>query len=196
MNRLIQRGFQTMVGLGYRAYGTDVFGTYRWLITTLSWSTEKRNEWRLKRLGDILEFAWTHVPFYREFWGDHGVEFFRPKAIEDLQRYPILPKDIFRANADRIKPNNLNSIRHRKWHTGGTTGQPVQYLRDLEQWTLAEGFHLWGWSQLGYVFGDPVSSEFVGTSRHDFHLGPYRFPFATLCQFQLFNMFDINFHFI
>ena len=156
MRDYTQRGFQTMVGLCYRAYGLDVFGMYKWLLSTMSWTPQQRNEWRLRRLGNILEFAWNHVPFYREYWGDHGVDFFRPKEIEELQQYPILTKDIFRANAARIQPGDLHSIRHRKWHTGGTTGQPVHYLRDLEQWTLAEAFHLWGWSQLGYVFGDPV----------------------------------------
>ena len=156
MKGLTQLGFQTFVSLCYKAYGLDVFGMHKWLLKTMYWSPWQRLEWRLQRLGNILEFAWNHVPFYREYWGDHRVDFRRPQAMEELQRYPILTKDVFRANAARIQPDSLSSIRHRRWHTGGTTGQPVQYLRDLEQWTLAEAFHLWGWSQVGYVFGDPV----------------------------------------
>jgi phenylacetate-CoA ligase len=156
MTGFTQSSFQTAVALFYKAWGLDVFGVHKWLLKTLSWSPQQRQDWRLHRLNDILEFAWDHVSFYREYWGDHGVKFGKLKAIEELQRYPVLTKDIFRANSNRIRPDNLSSIRHRKWHTGGTTGQPVHYLRDLEQWILAEAFHLWGWSQLGYVFGDPV----------------------------------------
>lgn len=156
MNRFIQYSFQNMVKLVYKGYGLDVFGMYKWLLSTMSWSPQQKNKWQLERLGNILEFAWKHVPFYKEYWGDHGVEFFRPRDMEELKRYPILTKDVFRANAKNIRPDNLNSIRHRCWNTGGTTGQPVQYFRDLKQWVLAEAFHLWGWSQLGYVFGDPV----------------------------------------
>lgn len=156
MNGFSQRGFALAVSLIYKAAGLDIFGRYQWLLQTLSWSPQQRLDWRLKRLGDILEFAWNHVPFYRQYWGDHGVEFFRPKALEELKRYPVLTKDIFRANSNCIIPDNLHSIRHRQWHTGGTTGQPVHYLRDLEQWTLCEAFHLWGWTQMGYIFGDPV----------------------------------------
>jgi len=156
MRGFSQRSFEAAVSLFYKTAGLDIFGRRKWLQQTLSWSPQQREDWRLQRLGDILEFAWNHVPFYREYWGDQGVEFQRPKLMEDLTRYPVLTKDIFRANSDRICPDNIRSIRHRQWHTGGTTGQPTHYFRDMEQWTLCEAFHLWGWSQFGYVFGDPV----------------------------------------
>ncbi len=156
MRGLSRRLFKTVVALTYKTMGLDIFGRYKWLLTTQFWSPQQRLDWQLNRLGDILEFTWNHVPFYREYWGDHGVKFRRPKALEDLQSYPVLTKDIFRANSKRIYPDNLRSIRHRQWHTGGTTGQPVHYSRDIEQWILAEAFHLWGWSQTGYVFGEPI----------------------------------------
>ncbi|TKB24997.1 phenylacetate--CoA ligase family protein [Desulfopila sp. IMCC35006] len=156
MAKIHPKSFQAIVSLFYRINGLDVFGMYRWLLEMQSWSSQKRSEWRLKRLEEIIEFAWNHVPFYREYWGDHGVQYTKIRSLEDLQRYPVLTKDVFRANASQVSADNLHSIKHRKWHTGGTTGQPVHYNRDLEQWTLAEAFHLWGWSQTGYVFGDPV----------------------------------------
>lgn len=156
MNAYSRGVFRIAVDLIYKVNRLDVFGRYKWLKETLSWSSEQRLEWRLKRLGDILEFAWEHVPFYREYWGDYGVEFQRPKVLDDLLKYPILTKDVFRANAARVQPDNLKTIRYRNWCTGGTTGQPVHFKRDLEQWTLGEAFHLWGWSQLGYKYGDPI----------------------------------------
>lgn len=156
MNRIVRKGYRFGVGAFYKAYGLDVFGMHKWLMTTMRWPTKRRTEWRLNRIGDILRFAWNEVPFYREYWGDHGIEFRRPRDIEELLVYPVLTKDVFRANAARIQPRCLSEIRHRPWHTGGTTGQPVEYLRDMEQWVLNEAFHLWGWSQTGYLFGDPV----------------------------------------
>lgn len=156
MNAFSRNFFRITADLIYKVNRLDVFGTYKWLKETLSWSSEQRLRWKVNKLGDILEFAWNHVPFYREYWGDHGVEFKRPNALEELQKYPILSKEVFRANASRIQPDNLNFIRHQKRHTGGTTGEPVHYLKDLEQWTLGEAFHLWGWSQLGYKYGDPI----------------------------------------
>jgi phenylacetate-CoA ligase len=145
-----------LAGLIYKTYGTDIFKRYSWLISTLSWPPEKRQEWRLSKLNQILEFAWKYVPFYRDYWRDHGVQPGTLRSIDELAKYPVLTKQVFRDNAKKIRPTNLRVIRHRAWHTGGTTGEPVHYLRDLEQWTLCEAFHLWGWGQLGYRFGDPV----------------------------------------
>ncbi len=156
MNDFIRHGFRGLVSMGYRGYGLDVFGRFKWLQETMSWPAGKRLEWRLQRLGDILEFAWTHVPFYREYWGDHGVSFSRPRALEDLKRYPVLTKAVFRANVQRFVPDNLESIRHIHKSTGGTTGEPVRFLQDMEQWALIQAFHWWGWGLAGYQVGDPV----------------------------------------
>jgi phenylacetate-CoA ligase len=97
------------------------------------------------------------VPFYREYWGDHGVTFFRPAALEELTRYPVLTKAVFRAHAERVRPDNLAAIPHVAKHTGGTTGEPVHYHLDLAHWSLMQAFHEWGWSQAGHARGDPAA---------------------------------------
>ena len=149
----------TSVGLlraGCLASRLDIFGQWRWLQEANRWTPEQRAAWRLQRLGDILEFAWNEVPFYREFWGDHGVSFCRPKDLSELERYPVLTKQLFRENSSRIRPAKVDAIRHMTKSTGGSTSVPVGYLLDLEQWSMMEAFHLWGWAQAGYEVGDPV----------------------------------------
>lgn len=147
---------KSVASLVYRVGGLDVFGAFRWLTSSEGWSADARRKWRVDRLNRILGFAWDHVPFYQEFWRDHGLKPRLIREIAELERYPIVTKTTYRANAERFIPDNIGSIRHRTWHTGGTTGEPVRYLRDLEQWTINEGFHLWGWSRAGYSFGDRV----------------------------------------
>lgn len=142
--------------LGYSAYRFPVFGNFNWLRQTETWSQKQRQEWQLSRLAKILEFAWNQVPFYREFWGDHGITFRPLRHLEEIQAYPILTKAVFRSNSHRLQPRNLSGIRHMQKATGGSTSVPVHYLLDLEQWALMEAFHLWGWGQAGYEFGDPV----------------------------------------
>jgi phenylacetate-CoA ligase len=159
--------------LVYKIARMDYFAAYDWMVKMMAAPIADRDAWRLNKLGDMLEFASLNVPFYREYWGDHGVEFFRPKAFEELEKYPILRKDTFRENFLQIRPNNLHEIRHRKWSTGGTTGIPVQYLRDLEQWTVNEAFHLWGWRQMGYKFGDHIGVIAGGS------LVPEKFQFSS-----------------
>lgn len=149
--------FSRLVGpLVFKHLGLDVFGQLEWLNKTMHWSSERREIWRLKRLGDILEFCWNHVPFYREFWGDQGISFIRPRSFEELEAYPIITRDMFKRNRERIKSDRFNSIPHKLNSTGGTTGSPLKYYQDLELWTFSQAFNQWGWRQAGYHFGDPI----------------------------------------
>jgi phenylacetate-CoA ligase len=141
---------------GYALYKLPVFQNLEWLELTGYWTGQERETWRLKRLSLIIDFAWTHVPFYRVFWGDHGVVRRPLRNLDDLQEYPILTKDVFRTNYRSLQPDNVGQIRHQSKHTGGTTGQPVHYQQDIEQWAFMQAFQLYGWSLAGYEFGDPV----------------------------------------
>lgn len=141
---------------GTRLCGLNIFGMRKWMREANQWPAQAREQWRLKRLGDILEFAWKEVPFYRQFWGDHGIDFRRPRELEELQGYPVLTKQLFRENSERIRPSNISTIRHIRKCTGGSTSVPVNYLVDIEQWCMMEAFHLWGWQQAGYEPGDAV----------------------------------------
>ena len=135
----------TSVGLlraGCLASRLDIFGQWNWLQEANRWTPEQRAAWRLQRLGDILEFAWNEVPFYREFWGDHGVSFSRPKDLSELEKYPVLTKKLFRENCARVQPQSLAGIRHLPRHTGGSTSVPVHYNLDLDQWTFMEAFQM------------------------------------------------------
>lgn len=156
MHQVLKKMTKVLAFSGYRLAGLNVSCQSEWLSETLHWSAEMRQQWRLNRLNDILDFACHHVPFYREFWGDHGVRFRRLGHLDELQTYPVLSKAIFRANSQRFQPDNLAAIRHIHKHTGGSTSEPVRYLLDLVQWSFMEAFHLWGWSRAGYQFGDPV----------------------------------------
>ena len=65
---LQKKFFKRLAAAGYWINRLDVFGRFAWLQKANCWSREDRERWRVEQLGDILEFAWRHVPFYREFW--------------------------------------------------------------------------------------------------------------------------------
>src|SRR5690625_3914354 len=43
---------------------------------------------------DLVRHAYKTVPFYRTFYGDHGVDIESISSCEDLQNLPILTKEI------------------------------------------------------------------------------------------------------
>jgi len=141
----------------FRFLGMDIFGYRRWLDETMNWSDDARTAWRLERLNSILDFCWQDVPFFREFWGDHGVSRAPLRSLEELESYPVLSKNLFKANYDRIRPDTIESIPHKRCSTGGTTGGPVKFCEDLDHHALRYAYGQWAREQAGCVFGDPVA---------------------------------------
>lgn len=140
----------------FRIVGADIFGHWQWLKETEQWTPQQRSEWRLRRLGDLLEHCWDNVPFYREFWSDHGVKIIRPRSLEELQAFPTVSRDLFREQRQRIQADNLRSIPHKNESTGGTTGSPLKYKQDFSAHALRYAFAWYWWSSIGYRFGDDV----------------------------------------
>lgn len=140
----------------FRIMGIDVFGYRQWLEDTEKWTLKKRNEWRLQRLGDLLEHCWDHVPFYRELWSGHGVKIRRPHNLDEIQAYPVVDRDMYREHRDRIIADNLKNIPHKDDATGGTTGSPLKYKQDLSLHALRYGFGQICFCFAGYNYGDDV----------------------------------------
>src|SRR3954469_5710138 len=147
----------------FKMTGSDIFGLWRWIEETESWDRQKRDQWRLQRLGDMIEHCWDNVPFYKEFWSAHGVKIRRPRAFEELQAFPTIERDIFRDNRQRIQAVNIGAIPHKKEATGGTTGAPLQYTQDLPAHSLRYAFAWRWWTSLGYRFGDNVCTMTGGS---------------------------------
>jgi phenylacetate-CoA ligase len=143
--------------LCYRAAGADVFGKLALLKQAETWSDEQLNLWRLTKLNKILQFAWTHVPFYRRYWGDHRIDFKTVESLEELEGYPVITKATIKEHADQMIPDNLLAIRHIRKSTGGTSGVPLQYYMDKERWALLRAYQIWGMGLAGYSFGDPLA---------------------------------------
>jgi phenylacetate-CoA ligase len=147
----------------FKLAGMDVFGYWKWLKETEQWTPQQRDEWRLGRLGDLLEHCWDNVPFYREFWSDHGVTIRRPRSLDELQAFPAVSREVFREHRERLMAANIGSIPHKDESTGGTTGTPLQYKQDLAAHALRYAFAWYWWRSFGYRFGDDVCSIMGGS---------------------------------
>jgi phenylacetate-CoA ligase len=147
----------------FKISGSDIFGHWQWLKESEQWTPQQRSAWRLTRLGDLLEHCWANVPFYKDYWSDHGVKVRRPRSLQDLKAFPAISRDLFREHRDRIVANNVKSIRHKNESTGGTTGSPLQYKQDLPAHALRYAFAWNWWRSFGYRFGDEVCKIMGGS---------------------------------
>jgi phenylacetate-CoA ligase len=110
-----------------------------------------------KWLEQVLEYANTYVPYYRDLFkkiGFHPSDFAADPAC--FQELPFLTKDIVRENHDHLittEPALQSKLSRAK--TGGTTGEPLWFMRDpvSEDYLLAHLYHIMEWS--GWQLGQP-----------------------------------------
>ncbi len=97
-------------------------------------------------LSALLNHARTHVPYYRDL------------ELPELRldAFPILSRELLRTQSRQLASDDLSNRRWSKMTTGGSTGEPVWFIRDhaFNQWDRATDMHL--------------MSEFCGISPRDF----------------------------
>lgn len=107
------------------------------------------------RLSRLLKHAYDNVPYYREVMTAAGItgDFQQPADL--LRRLPYLDRQALLANGETLKSADLG---RRKWKantSGGSTGEPVRFIQDLEylDWARAVTSLFDQWA--GYHMGMP-----------------------------------------
>jgi phenylacetate-CoA ligase len=96
-----------------------------------TWSTARWQHWQQERLAFLLHRAATKVPYYREHWtrrrrqGDHA-------AWDVLENWPLLTKDILRAEPHAFVADDCDLRQMWHEHTSGTTGKPLSLWQSRE----------------------------------------------------------------
>jgi len=116
---------------------------YEKALLSESGETIRRNRLRL-----VLDRARQDIPYYRDLAVGPQRDVF-----DELQRYPILTKDIIRPNRERLRAPD---IENRHWYTntsGGSTGEPIQLIQDREYADRSAALNAVLYGRMGYRFG-------------------------------------------
>lgn len=120
-----------------------------------TWSREEIKAWQEAHLQRIVKQAYEHTVYWKRVFDERGLKPSDIRTAEDLKKLPILTKAEIRAHYDEIVPDNAGQFRHRVSKTGGTTGEPMQYLDDENVWGYVSANKIIAWRTTGYRFGDP-----------------------------------------
>ncbi len=85
-----------------------------------------------RRLYDLVMFAVNNVPYYYKFAQEKKIRITESTIFEDLKKFPILTKEIIRANWEKLHTNLINLKRYMMTTSGGTTGEPIKILHDFK----------------------------------------------------------------
>ncbi len=147
----------------------EFYSTYRKLIKTQWKKHDELKEEQEKQLRYLINFVYRNVPYYHKLFDCLKLRPDDVRKIEDLNKLPILTKDIIKENWEDFKPVNLDTMKYYINSTGGSTGTPLQYRLLKYDRFLAGAMLYRGWGYAGYELGDKMvflagSSLDVGSS--------------------------------
>ena len=109
-----------------------------------------------QRLTALLLHAWSTTDYYRQVLSEAGAV---RNGVVDLTRFseiPFLTRDIIRQEFDRLTSRALpDGRRAYRNATGGSTGQPAQFLQDNFYWDVNVATKLFHFEWFGKKPGDP-----------------------------------------
>lgn len=138
--------------LGERGF----YPTYKKLVDSQwkPYSDQKKDQ--ENQLKHMITFAYKNVPYYHKLFNKLKLDSCDIRTTEDLEKLPILTKDIIKQNFEDFKPVNLDSMKYYVNSTGGSTGTPLQF-RLLKYDRFFNGVSLYrGWGYAGYELGDKM----------------------------------------
>ena len=104
-----------------------------------------------ERLRELMFYAATEVPFYRDWFHDHKLD---PQTAT-LSQLPIVSKTIMRQEGiDRFTAKHFPIKQRITSRSSGSTGEPFSYLVSKKANSVNTAAKLRTWYQAGYRLGD------------------------------------------
>lgn len=128
-----------------------------------------------RRLFELLNFAINNIPYYQKIAKERNIKISEKKVFKDIKQFPILTKDIIRNNWESLHLNLSNKKRYILATSGGTTGEPIIILQDLNFRIKNEAAQLVFDEIGGYYMGDKLlmlwgnENDIIKETRDVFH---------------------------
>lgn len=136
------------------AFGRIISLADTWPLPPLAqsqyWPLERQKAFQSERLVDIYTYHYDNTPAYRQLCCRHGLTRRSISGIEDLHKLPAVDRDWMRMNCS---PRDSKFFRGSMMRTGGSTGEPFEYIGCRRYDTLRNGAHQRGWGYFGFQDG-------------------------------------------
>lgn len=151
----MQNWLVTMMGykLYKRRYAGDVAKQIRRdLEMAATWDRNQIEAYQGERLHQMVKFCAEHIPYYQQKFAEYQLKPADITSVKDLNKIPILPKDVVRQNSDALK--NRLSKPYMVQNTSGSTGTPLSIWVDEYTYKLAMALLVQHEERFGVHFGE------------------------------------------
>lgn len=146
---MIQKFIAKHVGFSLQDYAkkTRIIPTLKLLKKSESWNKNQMNDYRVLKLQKLVKHAYDHVPYYTDLFDKIGITPKDIQTFDDLNKIPILTKEIARANQEKLVATEVTYTPANKGKTGGTTGVPLVVYSDTNNrsFTWASYYRWYNW---------------------------------------------------
>lgn len=130
-----------------------MFRNFKFLKMIENETPEALNQRQEEKLIHLLKHSYINVPYYHKILDEAGVVKDGIVYLENFQNIPLLTKSIIRREGENLYSNDYKK---RSWYpnsSGGSTGEPVCFIQDLDykDWVFAGAFlyNSWGGMDVG-----------------------------------------------
>jgi len=117
---------------------------------------EKVGEIQRAGLRELVEHAYTTVPYYRRLFAELGLKPGDIDSVDDLQKLPLLERRQLQENLDDFISEAIAKSEVKYFDTSGSTGKPLVFAYDSDYWTRRTANLLRTEMMCGYKPGDRV----------------------------------------
>lgn len=133
-----------------------VFNEWKLMSKTDKYSEEELRKLQNKRLQKLVTHCYNNVPYYTKLFDSLGIKPEDIKCREDLNKLPILTKQIIRDNYDDLISRDIAKRTYQKGSTGGSTGTPLKFIKDVGTWNMAWASSFRAWEWYGFHLGEKM----------------------------------------
>lgn len=149
--------------------------TYSELLNYEKLDSQDKKEYQLKRLKETLQYAYSHVPYYKELFDRVGFEPAKMTVLADIEKLPLMEKNDAVQAGDKLYSQE-KGLKYYKTFTGGSSGQSLTVLLDKESIYRERACVTHFLSKFGY---DPLKTKtviFYGHNKNDedFYYSPLK----------------------
>ena len=144
--------------LGDMVYGSSVSKELKRLKRNDFLSEEELLSIQNNKLQRLVRHCYDTVPYYKRLFDAQGITPDDIKTRQDLEKIPVLTKQIIRDNYDDMFSTAISSKRWKKSSTGGSTGTPLKFCTDAKEWSKWKASTLRAWEWYGLKLGDRIFS--------------------------------------
>ena len=145
-----------MFFFGHQLIEPTFYGSYRKALHNTKRSFDDLVKEQELCLRNMIEYSYRNIPYYNALFKQLNLYPTDITTITDLEKLPILTKDIINDNWESFKPIKLEKMKYITNSTGGTTGTPMKYRLSGRDRFLGAAIMYRGWGYAGYKLADKM----------------------------------------